>query len=625
MAYDGIVISGVINDIKTTSLGGRVVKIQQPGVDTVTLTVKGFKGQTKIYISVNNSLPIVYIADELPQAPMQAPAFCMLLRKHISNGKLVDIKQPGFDRIFDFVFEHLDEMGDIGERHLIVEIMGRQSNIILTDSSYKILDCIRRVMPDLTDEKKAESVRIIYPGSQYETPDSQGKIDPIKGFSEKNILVKNILEKNMPLPKALYTSITGVSKASAEYLVSLASVDARKSFAELSGEEKDKLSDIIFSMFDKIGKGEFSPGFIYSSDGTIKDYMAITDFSKETDADKKILMSMLLIEFYGNKEKQISIRSKTADLRKQLQTAIERTTRKYDLQLGQLKDTEDRDKYRIYGELLNTYGYELKGGETSLKCINYYDNTEIEIPLDPELSAQENSQKYFAKYNKKKRTFEALECFVEQSRQELEYLLSVKHNLEMAETDEDIKWIQAELGRSGLLRIKDKKSKDSRNKNGRKNNSNKQGGKSPGKLSGGRPLHFVSSAGYDIYVGKNNIQNEEITFELATGRDLWFHAKQMPGSHVIVKIKKDDKRLEDIPDSVFEEAAQLAAYYSSGNDRSAAGSKMEVIGDGKQKIEIDYTERKNLKKPPQAKPGYVIYHTNYSMMAIPSNSLQQIE
>ena len=619
MAYDGIVISSVINEIKEQCLGGRVVKVQQPGNDTITLTIKGFKGQTKLYLSVNNSLPIVYIADTLPQAPMQAPAFCMLLRKHLGNGRLVDIIQPGFDRIFDFVFEHLDEMGDLSERHLIVEIMGRQSNIILADADYMITDCLRRVMPDLgsfdesgSDDKK---LRILFPGQKYEVPDPQDKINPVseeKPF-DRYAYEKYLVSKSMPIPKTIFTSITGFSKSTAEYIVDMAGIDGRMSFADLSVEEKDKLFDTLKGVIDCIKNGVYSPGFIYA-DGVRKDYLAITKLEAGSVQESELVsMSQLLIDFYNNKEKQINVKSKSADMRKILQTAIERASRKYDLQLNQLKDTEDRDIYRIYGELLNTYGYELKGAEDCLTCVNYYDNKEITIPLEKELTARENSQKYFAKYNKKKRTFEALTGFVKQTKEELDYLLSAKHSLEMAETDADVAEIRTELERAGIIK-------------------KKTGSKGARKQEAGKPLHFISSAGYDIFVGKNNIQNEELTFGLAVGKDIWFHAKQMPGSHVIVKVKEDDMKLEDIPDSVFEEAAALAAYYSSGNSENGFGSNSisnsstnKSKNTNSMKIEIDYTERKYLKKPPQAKPGYVIYHTNYSMMAAPDNSLKKVE
>lgn len=586
MAYDGVVISNVINDIRKACEGGRVLKLQQPSSDVITITIKGYKGQTKLYISCNASLPIVYIADSLPPAPMQAPAFCMLLRKHLGNGRLIRVEQPGFDRVFDFVFEHLDEMGDIGEKHLVVEIMGRQSNIILLDGDKNIIDSMKRVMPDLSDavsQNSDKEVRILYPGQEYKPPEGQGKIDIVSEYS-RDVLSETLAGKNVNISKAIFTSFTGFSKGIAEEIVYRSEIDARASFNELSESEKEKLLDCIEDIITCIKEGEFTPCIAFV-DGAAKDYHSIklTRFDELSCPEGKGI-SELLHEFYQQKEKNITIKSSSSDIKKLLTTLIERATKKYDLQLSQMKDTEDREKYKVYGELINTYGYNLKGGDTELTCINYYDNQEITIPLDPNLTVQENSQKYFAKYNKKKRTYVALTEFLEKTKEELDYLLSAKHNLDMASGDEDIAQLRQELEKADIIKKK-KSSKGER------------------KVKASEPLHFISSDGYDIYVGKNNIQNDELTFGIAEGKDVWFHAKQMPGSHVIVKLKANDKGLMDLPDKVFEEAASLAAYYSSGKDAP--------------KVEIDYTERKNLKKPPQAKPGYVIYHTNYSMMAEP--------
>ena len=591
MAYDGIVVSSIIKEINDACNGGRCIKIQQPEAELITLTVKGFKGQTKIYISVSASLPIVYIADTLPVAPLHAPAFCMLLRKHLGNGRFICVKQPGFDRIFDFVFEHMDEMGDISERHLIVEIMGRQSNIILTDSEYQIIDCLKRVTPDLSlaletdDDKKA---RILYPGKEYYAPDTQGKINPLESF-DRDTFENVVLAKGGQASKAVFTSLSGFSKAFAEEIICRAGIDGRKTVGELESAEKDRLYETIESSIEDIRQGRFTPCIAYV-DGAPKDYhslMLSMYNAAPFENGEESTMSQLLIYFYSNKQKSINIRAKSQDMRKLLQGAIERTSRKLDLQREQLRSTEDRDKYRIYGELLNTYGYNVGEGEEFLKCINYYDNQEITIPLDKDLSVRENSVKYFNIYNKKKRTYEALTDFVKKTESDLDYLLSARHGLEIAENEADIEEIRSELVASNILK--------------------KQKKKGDRKTESGQPLHFISSDGYDIYVGKNNIQNEKLTFSLATGKDIWFHAKKIPGSHVIVKLKDSDERLEDLPDRVFEEAASLAAYYCSAKDAP--------------KVEIDYTERKNLKKPPGANPGYVIYHTNYSMMAEPRAEL----
>ena len=593
MAYDGIVVNSIIKEIRDVSMGGRCLKVQQPDSETITLTMKGRTGQTKLFISISPSLPIVYKAETLPQAPMQAPAFCMLLRKHLQNGRLTDIRQPGFDRIFDFVFEHMDEMGDISERHLIVEIMGRQSNVILTDASLTVLDSLKRVMPDISsvlEGGEEKNVRIIYPGKQYTLPDSQGKIDPVDSF-DKDSFSEKILGNSQPVSKAIFTGFTGFSKMVAEEIVYRAGLDSRITGPELSSEQSEKLYSVFAGVVEDIKAGNYKPK-IYYIDSVPKDFHALSmkmylgkDSTEDISGGAEVpaTMSQTVIKFYEEKSRTVSLKSGSKDIRKLLTTLIERTTRKYDQQLSQMKDTEDRDKYRIWGELLNTYGYELRGGEDSLTCMNYYDNKEITIPLDTDLSASENSKKYFEKYNKKKRTFTALTEYLEKTKAELDYLLSVKHSLDIAENPGDIEALRRELEDGGFLRKSGKKTKV------RKTES--------------EPLHFVSSDGYDIYVGKNNIQNDYLTFSLASGKDIWFHSKQAPGSHVIVKLKDSDRKLEDIPDRVFEEAAAIAAYYSSLRDAP--------------KVEIDYTERKNLKKPPGANPGYVIYHTNYSIMAEP--------
>ena len=268
------------------------------------------------------------------------------------------------------------------------------------------------------------------------------------------------------------------------------------------------------------------------------------------------------------------IRQKSADLRKIVQTALERNVKKYDLQLKQIKDTEKRDKYRIYGELLNTYGYNVEPGAKSMQALNYYTNENITIPLDETLTPSENAKKYFDKYGKLKRTYEALSELTVEVKEEIEHLESISTALDIALQEEDLVQIKEELIESGYIRRK--------------------GGGKKAKVTS-KPFHYISSDGFHMYVGKNNYQNDELTFKFATGNDWWFHAKQKPGSHVIVKSEG-----KELPDSTFEEAARLAAYYSKGREQ--------------EKVEIDYLKKKDVKKPNGAKPGFVVYYTNYSMM-----------
>ena len=292
----------------------------------------------------------------------------------------------------------------------------------------------------------------------------------------------------------------------------------------------------------------------------------------------------MLETYYAEKNASSRMHQKSADLRKLVANAIERSTKKYDLQLKQLKDTDKRDKYKVYGELITAFGYGLEQGAKELMAQNYYNNNEeIRIPLDPLLSPMENAKRYFEKYNKLKRTYEALSSLIKETKDEIEHLESIRTSLEIATNEHDLTQLRHELMEYGYI-----KKRFSLRKGEPKN--------PVGKNAKSKPLHFISSDGYHIYVGKNNYQNEELTFKLADGNDWWFHAKNLPGSHVIVKSGSNE-----LPDRTFEEAARLAAYYSGARDAD--------------KVEIDYTERKNIKKPSGKAPGFVIYSTNYSMVA----------
>ena len=296
-------------------------------------------------------------------------------------------------------------------------------------------------------------------------------------------------------------------------------------------------------------------------------------------------ISELLERYYSEKDTVSRIRQKSADLRKIISNALERSYRKLDLQEKQLRDTEKREKFRVYGELLNAYGYGLSGGEKSFKCLNYYDNTEITIPLDPQLSAQENAKKFFEKYGKQKRTYEAVTEQLAQTRAEISHLESISASMDIARLEEDLVQIRQELSEYGYIK--------------------KHGTAVKKQKVTSRPFHYLSTDGFHIYVGKNNYQNEEVTFKLAGNSDWWFHAKGIPGSHVIVKAEG-----KELPDRVFEEAGALAAYYSKGR--------------GNEKVEIDYVQRRALKKVPGAAPGFVVYHENYSLVAEPKLELEEI-
>ncbi len=566
MAFDGITVANLVKELKENLIEGRINKIAQPETDELLLTIKTPNGQKRLYISASASLPLIYLTEANKPSPMTAPNFCMLLRKHINNGRITNITQPKLERIIQFEIEHLDELGDLCRKYLIVEIMGKHSNIIFCNSEYRIIDSIKHVSAQMS------SVREVLPGRDYFIPDTMDKLSPLDvTFAD---FKEALTAKPTALSKAIYTSFTGVSPVVAEEICYVAGVDSSITPKELSEDVLLHLYKQFLSYFDSVAKGDFNPQIYYN--GTEPKEFSALPLSHFGKYECKCYdsMSALLETYYATKNTVTRIRQKSVDLRKIVQTALERNRKKYDLQFKQLKDTENRDKYRVYGELINVYGYGLEPDAKQLECLNYYTNENIVIPLDNTKTPQENAQKYFDKYNKQKRTFEALTELIKETRDDITYLESVSNALDIALSEDDLTQIKEELIHAGYVKRKFTKQKTKINS---------------------KPFHYISSDGYHMYVGKNNIQNEELTFRFASGSDWWFHAKGCPGSHVIVKTEG-----AELPDRTFEEAGKLAAYYSKNR--------------GNEKVEIDYIEKKHVKKPNGGKPGFVVYYTNYSLM-----------
>ncbi len=580
MAFDGVVISNIVKDMKMRLPGGRIYKIYQPENDEINLVIKNQGKTFRLMLNASATLPLVYFLQGNKTNPAAAPNFCMLLRKHIGNGRIIGIEQPGFERIIMIEIEHLDELGDLCRKKLVIELMGKHSNIIFIDDNGRIIDSIKRVGAQIS------SVREVLPGYDYVLPPNE-KVSPLD--ITKDYFNSVVLNKSTSIEKALYTSVTGFSKEIAGELCYEAGVDGNFSTDSLADANKESLWKVFLNLVDRIKNGDYQPVIIYDNGEPVA-FSAVpltmySDLNWENYGD----ISNLLEAYYAKRDIYSRMHQKSTDLRRVLSTAIERTSKKYDIQRKQLKDTEKREKYKVYGELLQTYGYEAEQGQKSIKVNNYYTNEEIMIPLDETLTPLENANKYFNKYNKLKRTYEASLILVRESKESLDHLLSLQNSLEMAESEADLIEIKEEMVLTGLIKAK-------------------TGKKNEGKKERSKPLHFLSSDGFHMYVGKNNLQNDQLTFKTASPKDMWFHAKEMPGSHVIVKLDG----AEDIPDTTYEEAARLAAFYSSGKTSP--------------KVEIDYTRRVNLKKPPQSNPGYVIYHTNYSMVALPDiKGIQEIK
>ena len=570
MAFDGFVTAGLAKELTDALVGGKIAKVAQPEADEILLTVKNKGENYRLLMSASASLPLLYLTDLNKPSPVTAPTFCMLLRKHIGGGRIASISQPGLERILIFEIEHRDEMGDLCQKRLIIELMGKHSNLIFCDDNNMVLDSIKRIPSSVS------SVREVLPGRTWFIPDTQSKKDPLTLTREDFFEI--LSGSHQSLFKALYGSLTGFSPAVSSEVCHRASLDSDVEAALLSDDEKLHLFHTIELLMEDVKAGNFSP-CIYYREEEPEEFSAVPLSSLSSLTCREFAsISEVLATYYTSRDAHVRIRQKSAELRRVVQTALERNQKKFDLQQKQLKDTEKREKYRIYGELLNTYGYSWNGEDKVFSCINYYDGSEVKIPMDPTLPLRENANRFFAKYNKQKRTFEALSSYIQETETEVEHLLSIRTALDLAVQEADLTDIKEELREYGYIHKRGPKEK-------------KPQGKS-------HPLHFVTENGFHIYVGKNNYQNEELTFKVAKGDDMWFHAKGIPGSHVIVKTGG-----QPLPDDIYETAASLAAYYSSGRDND--------------KVEIDYVEKKQVKKVPGAAPGFVIYHTNYSMVAAP--------
>lgn len=569
MAFDGITIAGITAQLDAALTGGRINKIAQPEADELLITIKNNKTQYRLLLSASASLPLLYLTSENKPSPLTAPNFCMLLRKHIGSARILSVRQPSLERVVEFELEHLNELGDVCRKRLIIELMGKHSNIIFCTPEGMILDSIKHVSAHMS------SVREVLPGRQYFIPQTMEKADPFtvspEGFAA-------ILSKPLPLSRALYTSLTGFSPLMAEELCFRASLDGGVPTASLDEPSRLHLYRMFTLLMDDVREKNFEPNIVYDG-AEPKEFSALPLLSQANLRCVRFeSMSRLLEQYYAEKNKVTRIRQKSSELRRVVQTALERNTKKLSLQQKQMADTQKKEKYRIYGELLNTYGYQCEPEAKSMEALNYYTNEMITIPLDPALSPQENAKKYFDRYGKLKRTAAALATLTAETQEDIEHLESIGTALDLAQGEDDLAQIREELAEYGYIKRRFQK------------------GKRLKPVS--RPLHFISSDGFDIYVGKNNYQNEELSFKLATGNDWWFHAKGQPGSHVIVKTNG-----KELPDRTFEEAGRLAGYYSKGRQAP--------------KVEIDYTQKKNLKKPTGGKPGFVVYYTNYSLMIEP--------
>ena len=567
MAFDGITVSAIKAEIEDKILGGRIDKVYQPEKDEIILGIRSMGQAYKLLLTSNASNPKFHFTQTNPSNPMTPPLFCMVMRKHLQSGKIIKIEQPDFDRILNIYVESLNELGDYSVKKLVLEIMGRHSNIILTDENNTILDCIKHIGHDTS------SVREVLPGREYTLPPSQGKINTLE-LDNNNF--NEVLENNpsFEIQSVIYKNYTGISPIAASEICYRANVNGSTPVEALTDIQKEIVFNKFAELVEDIKANRFYPESITNEKGKTIDFSPIemTQFNG-LEIKKYTSISKLIESFYANRDFAYRIGQKTQDLRKLITQNIERCIRKKDIQMQTLRSIKNRDELRLKGELLTANIYSIKKGMTTVELPNYYSENQelVAIELDSNKTPSENAQKYYKAYNKAKRTFEALKDQIKSNDEELAYLESVLTSVNNCTDEQDVKEIRRELREEGYVKkVKNQKDKSKKHS---------------------VPLHFISQDGFDIYVGKNNIQNDELTLKFARPRDIWMHTKNIPGSHVIIVANG-----QTIPDTTLNAGAMLSAFYSKAKNSS--------------KVPVDYTEKKNVKKPNGSKPGFVIYETN---------------
>lgn len=567
MPLDAICLQAVLNELRPQLLGLRIDKIQQPARDQIILVLRG----KRLLLNAGAGAPRIHLTETLRDNPAEPPMFCMLLRKHLSGAKIVGLTQPPLERLVRLELDASDELGRSGRRVLVLEAMGRRSNLILLDGEGRVLDCLRRVDTDMSAN------RPVLPGLFYEPPAAAGRLpvtaETKNGFSSKF----SAAPTEHTLDRFLLDHYFGLSPLMARELAFQAAGDVDTRLFEQNGPES--LWHALEEFLARIQESRFTPVCLLR-DGKPMDFacMPVKQYGPAAEAVEFASFSALMDFFYEARERQERTRQRGADLLRAASTARDRLRRKLAAQEKEYAETQNRDRLRICGDLITANLYRMERGAARLDCENYYaDNTPVSIPLDPLLTPQQNAAKYYKRYTKAKTAEKYLRLQMEQAAQDLSYMESVLAEIAHAETEQDFSDIRMELQESGFLRKQGKKKVPKRASN---------------------PWEFRTSGGFRVLVGRNNRQNDQLTTKSADRRDLWFHTQKIHGSHVILctggAVPTDQDLLE---------AAKLAAWYSQARESG--------------NVPVDYTEVRNVKKPSGARPGMVIYSTCRTLYVTP--------
>ena len=578
MPFDGIVAKSITEELNDTLLGGRVEKIFQPEADEIILNIRS-KGQNrKLILSASPNYPRIHITEGSKENPSAPPVFCMLLRKHLSGGKITGIDFFDFERIISIHVESLNELGDLTEKKLIIEIMGRHSNIILINEQDKILDSIKHV------DNEVSSVREVMPARPYVLPPAQDKISPLTLDIDK--MLENGRGEAVPVEKFFLNKIKGFSPLLCREICSRADIEGKTPVSGLTAEMLYRIKVEITKLIESIAGSDFKPCVVFEDNKMESplDFHCV-EITQYSNVRYLTSISEVLDTFYARKDKAERLKQKKSGILKVLNNSVERCNKKIALHQDKLRDVSDRENLKLYGELITANIYCIPKGSKKISLMNYYSENEefVEISLDENLTPQENAQRLYKQYAKAKTAFSYTSEQMSETLKELNYLESVLHLLDNCVTLQEIDEIRQELIEQGYMT-------DRKRSHGRKQDK------------ASAPLHYKSSDGFDIFVGKNNKQNDLLTMKLSSSNDTWLHTKDIPGSHVLIR-----KQQNSIPDSTLLEAAMLAAYHSKA--RMSSG------------VAVDYTTVKNVRKSPGAKPGMVIYENYKTIIVTPDESI----
>ena len=563
MALDGITLSMLKNELAENLVGARVDKIHQPSKEELIMSFRYNGGSKKLLVSASASAPRVHFTEAPVDNPKAPPMFCMLMRKYISGAKLIGIEQFGLERILHFSFSTYNELGDPVVLKLAVETMGRHSNIILIGSDGKIIDSIKRVTADMS------SVRQVMPGMTYVFPPSQDKMNTLD--LDYMAFIARLKEgRDIPLSKALMEVLDGVSPIVCREFSEYATKGNDTTARELSNDECENLVYIIDKTASAVKNDACAPYIIEDESGKPIDFTFMEVKQYGTTAVPKLCesFSSMLDRFYSERSGADRMKQRSGDLFRFVMNLCDRLSRKLDVQRQELARSAERDTLRIKGELIHANLRNIEKGMTSVILENYYDNNNpIEVKLDPRLSPNQNAQHYFSEYRKADTAEKMLKKFIEKGEAELSYIESVFDLLSRARTEDEVLMLREELAEQGYI-------KRSRQKN-----------QKPVKLS---PKEYVSTDGFRILCGRNNLQNDKLTFKDSRKNDIWLHTQKIHGSHTVIVTEG-----REVPSSTIEQAAIIAAYNSKGRDSSL--------------VPVDYTEIRNVKKPSGAAPGKAVY------------------